>query len=208
MSLVEELAFELGSDSAVAVALATGHVADALDRLRAQFREKPNIETLLAILVGPIQSTEDAFQQLLNERSIDTAIGVNLDNIGLIVGQLRNGYADDDYRRLVRARIATNMSDGSIERMIKIARLVIDSDAAVFHLTNEGNATQILKVEGLLTTYATTLLLMAFIMDAQAAGVRTIVETYPEIPAGIFTWDLLGAGWDEGILPTRLDMLP
>src|SRR5690606_25505389 len=108
----------------------TNHVAKALTRVLAQFKDKPNYRAVLTALVEPAQSVEDALQQLLLDRAVNTAIGVQLDALGKIVKQPRAGLGDEDYRRYVRARIATNRSKGTIADLLTIASLIVFDDAA------------------------------------------------------------------------------
>src|SRR5687768_3990656 len=109
-------------------------------------------EKLLAVLATPFQSLESALQQLLTERSIDTAIGAQLDVIGRVVGQKRNGMSDDDYRRYCRARIATNRANGTVENLITITDLIIYDDDAVYEVESQGIATVVVRVQNLSVT--------------------------------------------------------
>src|SRR5262249_42034837 len=68
-------------------------VIAALDRLCQYAKDKPNIAALLSALVAPAQDVEDAFQDLLTKRGIETGEGVQLDVVGKIVGQKRNGLS-------------------------------------------------------------------------------------------------------------------
>lgn len=171
-----------------------------------------NNTKLVRALAGQWQGLEDALQQLYTERGIDTAVGAQLDLVGAIVGQPRNGLDDDDYRRLVSARSVVNRSDGAIERIIKVTRLVIDDEdldeeALTVRVENHGNATQVVAVDGVGITEGVANLLIAFLEEAQAGGVRTILESNIESEPTIvwFRWDTVNAGWDEGIMLTARD---
>ena len=108
--------------------------------------EPNNITKLLTALVTPHQPLEDAWQQLRLLRSVDTAVGVQLDMIGEIVGQERGGMVDDDYRRFVRARIAANISDGRVFDLIKVATLVVNDDDTTIQLDLQGNAAVVVRI--------------------------------------------------------------
>ncbi len=157
-----------------------------------------NFRKLLTVLCSPAQDVENTYQQLLTERSLDVATGAQLDIIGVIVGQTRGGFGDEDFRRLCRARVATNRSSGTVPQMIKIVDLFLVDDTAYIHFINQGDATQLLRIEDIAVTDALADLLMTFIHDAQACGVRTIVESTPAAPGTTFEWDLAGRGWDSG----------
>ena len=66
------------------------HKLKAIARLAVQFRESPNLIGYIQALLDEGDDLETAFQQILNERSIDTAIGVQLDILGEIVDQARH----------------------------------------------------------------------------------------------------------------------
>lgn len=135
-----------------------------------------NITLFLRAVLASVQDVENALQQLFRERRIDTAVGEQLDVLGRLVGQKRNGLSDDDYRRYVRARIAANRSNGSYEDLIKVTGLVLDDDAAYIHVRRAGTATVIVKVEDILLTMALGDIVLTFLKQAVAAGVRLILE--------------------------------
>lgn len=158
-----------------------------------------NTEKLVATLATPFQSLEAALQQLLTERSIDTAVGAQLDVIGRIVGQPRNGLDDDTYRRYCRARIATNKSNGTIENLITVTDLVVYDDDATYKLTQEGNATARLRIADIAITTELAEIVFAFVQDAAAAGVRIVVQWTESAIEDTFTLDA-GPGLDVGHL--------
>jgi hypothetical protein len=104
-------------------------VDDMLDRLPAQFR-KPRIQAVVRAFANQIQKHEQTFYDLWFRRMLDNAEDVDLDNIGAIVGEARQGWEDDEYRRYIRARIKTLRSDGRIETLIAILVLLFELDAA------------------------------------------------------------------------------
>lgn len=161
-------------------------------------------EKFLACLVTPFQSLEGALQQLLTERSVDTAVGAQLDVIGKLVGQVRNGMVDDDYRRYVRARVSVNKSTGITEDIITVTDLVVYDDAAYYRVENQGTATVKLTIEE--TAVATVLATRLFSMlrDTVSAGVRLVLQ-YGISPA--VEWFQLdaGPGLDQGKLVGALD---
>lgn len=159
-----------------------------------------NIEKLLSIIANPAQAVEDALQQLKSERFVDTAIGEQLDIIGRIVGQDREGLSDDDYRRYIRARIAANNSDGTIEDLLTVAFLVVYDEAAQLQIDNQGVATVVLRVNSIALTTTVADILVKFLGLAATAGVRVILEYCDQAPATWFKWDTPSLGWDNGKL--------
>lgn len=104
----------------------TTHEADAIKRLLAQYRAKPRMEGLAGTFGAQAQSLEDVLFALLSTaRSIYTAEGEQLDQIGAIVGLDRSlGFDDETYRVLLFAKIGLNVSQGETERVIDVYRLV------------------------------------------------------------------------------------
>jgi hypothetical protein len=162
-----------------------------------------NIEKLLAVIVSPAQDIEDALQQLKAERFVDTAVGSQLDIIGRIVGQPREGLVDDDYRRYIRARIAANSSSGITEDILTVAFLVVYDEVADLTLTQEGIATARLEVENLEVTADLGAILFKFVQLAASAGVRIVVQWGESAPASMFRFDS-GPGFDNGHLGSVL----
>jgi len=163
-----------------------------------------NTEKLVATLATPFQSLENALQQLLLERSIDTAVGAQLDVIGRIVGQPRNDLGDDDYRRYCRARITVNKATGVIEELITVTDLIVYDDTATYKVENQGTATVKVTVNGIAITQAIADILLEFLRDTVSAGVRLVIQYGISAPAGWFRFDS-GPGLDQGKLVGAID---
>lgn len=159
---------------------------------------KPNIAALLSILVSGKQQLEDAAQQIRYAFNADDAVGDQLDTLGDIVGEARNGLVDDVFRRYVKARIKANKSSGTIPELIVIAKLIVNDDAATMRIRNDGNATLVLQVDGVALTDEVRDILLGFLRDAVSGAVRIIVESSTETPGTTFKWDTPGRGWDAG----------
>ena len=84
-----------------------------------------NLKALATALYGnQVQEIEDALRELLYGFDIDQSVGDQLDVIGSIVGQDRLGKSDDDYRIDIKIKIGINTSEGDIEKIITIWRLL------------------------------------------------------------------------------------
>jgi hypothetical protein len=166
----------------MAITHITDHVDQAVSRLHEQDKLKPNTEGVIDAIVGSHQRTEDAFWQLLTERGIDTGVGAQLDNIGRIVLQPRNGLSDADYRRYLRARIATNRSDTDVDTLITIARLVLGEATGTIHIEQQPPAAFLMRLDGIDVSASLATILANVLRRAKAAGVRMVLET-SEAPA-------------------------
>lgn len=116
----------------------TDHAGVALSRLPQQYKDaikkypafwQPGLasgwEGLLQSFISPAQNFETIANEMLNERGLLTGEGVNLDRIGQIVGQSRDGLDDDAYRGTITAQIAENNSDGTAANLLAIADLLL-----------------------------------------------------------------------------------
>ena len=108
----------------------TSHVEEGKAMLLEQFRDKPRLAALLGVFLGQVQAAESALWQLFSERTVDTAAGVQLDNLGTIVGETRQGLSDADYRTLIRGRIAANKSMGREGDLRDVVFACLGSDSS------------------------------------------------------------------------------
>lgn len=186
-------AFDLFADSSVASRGFTyasipkrDHKTEASDRLYQQFKDKPNLKALIDIFSARYDGLEAAFYALLTERTIYTAIGAQLDQIGKIVGQPRLGFDDETYRRYILARVAANKSDGLVSDLIDITRFVLNNSAQTVQVVNAGIATAITKVTGNRVEWETAVIIADLLRVSVSAGVRMLLE-FETWPATVIT---------------------
>jgi len=110
----------------------TDHTTEALNRLIQQYKNKPNIENFLKVYLEQVQELETMFCELLEDTNIFTAIGEQLDGLGEILGQPRNGLSDAVYRIRLFVKIGKNISEGEINRVASVFRILTQS--AYVHL--------------------------------------------------------------------------
>lgn len=162
-----------------------------------------NVEKLIAALASSAQDIENCLQQLLLNRAVATATGVQLDLLGRVVGQLRLGLIDDDYRRYIRARIATNRSGGVTEDLIGIAKLIVNTTGAVYNVQPNGTATVVARIDGIAVTDSLGGIVFSFLQAAKSGGVRLVVQWSESVPSATFRLDS-GPGLDVGHLASEL----
>ena len=161
-----------------------------------------NISRMLYVVAVSSQTLETAQQQVLRQRTLENAVGANLDVIGKLVGQPRVGLDDDTYRRYCRASITANKSRGTAEELIDVADLVIFEDDAVYVVTIMSVAAVIVRVTEIGITDDLAQVTFNFLRRAASAGVRLVLEygnTWP-----LFTFDS-GPGFDEGHFGGQID---
>lgn len=99
-------------------ALITNYCERAQTRLLEQFGDKPDLVKYICALITSFQELEFVYGDLLSQRSLDSASGVQLDGLGDIVGVERQGLSDDKYRDVIRFQAAINASNGEPESLI------------------------------------------------------------------------------------------
>lgn len=148
----------------------TDHVQRAVARLCAR-DVKDNIVAFISALVTQIQFHEDALTQLFNLRGVDVAEGQQLDDLGVIVGQPRDGLSDTDYRRYIRARIAANNSDGLVEDVIRVTRGILNNSVLGVKVEQYFPAALLVRIQSGSLDATTADTLIEFLRDTRAGGV-------------------------------------
>jgi len=109
--------------------------AEIIALLTYQFRNSENFQKLIAALCSELQDLKNEINNVYKLRSINLAFGEQLDGIGEIVGESRNGRDDDDYRESLYFRILVNASKGLPENVID-ACLILMKGSWVTYLEN------------------------------------------------------------------------
>lgn len=180
------------------IAVVTDHAQRAKDRLAEQFKNQPNLAKVLDTLNDQTQKLEDALWQLLTERTMSSALGAQLDALGRIVGQARQGFDDETYRLYLKARVLLNVSSGTKEEIYSIFRPLVDVSTTM-RIEEQPPAAFVLRFGGVAFTPAQIQRLIVFLRAAKSAGVRAIMEWFEYDPAEVFTLDI-GPGLDQGHL--------
>jgi len=102
----------------------TTHDTEALARLVEQFREKTNLAAVVDAYTDQTQDDETMFWQLFTERALSSAVGSQLDGIGTIVGESRDGRSDADYLLGITAQIRLNTMSGTADEILTIIALL------------------------------------------------------------------------------------
>ena len=106
-----------------------------------QFEENsPLLNNFNLAFLAESNSLEDLFQQLMDERSLETATNVQLDQIGWLVGEDRNNRSDTEYRLAIKVRIAVNTSSGTVNDIIQVIQLLYGESVDVI-ITRTASAT-------------------------------------------------------------------
>lgn len=107
----------------------TDHVIAAQNRLIQQYKDSTNLKDLIEDLFGTqVQEIEDVFWDLLSRLDINTMVGQQLNNIGTLPGQARNGQTDAIYRLFIQAKIGVNVSESEASRIIDVWKLITQAN--------------------------------------------------------------------------------
>lgn len=104
------------------------HVAEARALLTSAFNGKTVIQGMLDSYIGGVQSLEIAIFDVIELRLLDNATDAQLDTLGALVGETRQGRDDSTYREAIRLRIRVNRSQGRAEDVIQVAKIATDDN--------------------------------------------------------------------------------
>jgi hypothetical protein len=108
-------------------------VQRAFGRLPGQFKGKVKLQKFLTGLVEPFQDLEDSLHRLQTEMNLYTAVGAQLDQLGELVGQPREGRNDADYRLWIQAKTVVNRSTSTIDDNLKVLSLITPNSTYDLH---------------------------------------------------------------------------
>lgn len=97
----------------------TDHEDQAQARLPEQFVGKDLMIALVRAVAAEVQDIEDAVFPMLDLLDISTMIGAQLDGIGDILTEARDGQNDADYRVALLAKAARFTASGTPEQVIE-----------------------------------------------------------------------------------------
>lgn len=99
------------------------HVDRAVSSIVSYLRQ-PRFTALVEALGEEVQCLEDALWAAIAERRLSVAVGANLDQWGDLVGELRRGLTDGEFRAFIEARIRTNVSEGTLDELTAILAII------------------------------------------------------------------------------------
>ena len=174
------------------------HVNQAIAALFSQYR-KPKIEALLTSYVIQIQEIEDALNQVGTVLDLLNASDAQLDLVGVLLNEPRAGMNDDDYRVILRGKIASSRSKGTADDLLILLRILLGSgptfsyeefQPAAIHITAPTELPSNVNIESV----------HRLMQRAKAAGVRLLLIYSEETPVFGFSTDPDAAGFDVGAL--------
>lgn len=181
------------------------HAEVLLEDLLAWLRTKPKLRALTEAVGSQLQELEESYLDLREERTLDAAIGEQLEQLGVLVGEPRGSLADEDYRRFIQARILSNLCEGTPDEQLANLRILAGplAPGTDVEYRRRGVAAFSLAYErGAALTAAVFARVGSHMLSVAPAGV-TLEHVEGELPA--FRFDV-GPGFDQGqlgrLLPT------
>jgi hypothetical protein len=102
-----------------------------------QFHGAPYFEAVLASYAVQCQEIENVLVDVLVLSLLPNASGAQLDVLGRIVGEPRQGRTDDEYKIAINSRIRINKSNATIEDVLFVLVSAVDQS---YELEEIGNA--------------------------------------------------------------------
>ena len=181
-----------------------------------QFRGKANIEALMEVVGMELQEVFDFYEQLRTQRSVDTAVGKQLDGVGDIAvmtrkeaGQLAGNpipfevIDDDTYRQYLIYKILKNTCDCTYPDIIKAFRMFWDRPL-YYTEDPEQPATMIFDTGELPGDVDTTPLFKTPLIRAAGVTLKLYARTSVEMDTA---WLRLRSGLGYAVTVTQLPTL-
>ena len=169
------------------------HESDIKSLLLSQYCDSDNMLNLLSAIASIKQEIEHVALDLLDKRTLANAEGTQLDGLGELVGLLREGRTDDEYRTEIGIQIQINLSGGQIEILIGVVSSLTGS--TLVQLTESYPAKISISFNGTAPTN-----LSSVVNSLKAAGVELTLTQISLVPF-VFEGDIGGLGFsDDGFL--------
>lgn len=175
------------------------HASRALDRLISEYRGKPFVESVIRVFADEVQRIEDVLNEFMTERWLADAVGVQLDQVGQIIGEPRGDSANDtEYRNRITARRQANRSRGTVDDIIGVMTQLFTGLGITDKYIPKYQAGFVYLVTTPITT-SLGRLAKGFLRDSKAAAVRGILHWQEQSDASSFVFfDGTGIGFDDG----------
>jgi hypothetical protein len=150
------------------------HSSLGVGNVLSQYEAADKFKNLLSVLLDKTNEFEGQFDLFKTTLDIENAAGVNLDNIGDLLGApSRGASSDDDYRSLLYALIVAYNATGTASEIIQAASLIIDAEEIkIVEAYNAGFAIEIKNLSSGNVSQANDI-----IRIAKGAGIEFIKTT-------------------------------
>ncbi|MFG1402002.1 DUF2612 domain-containing protein [Xanthobacter sediminis] len=208
------------------------------------FRGKPRFTQTVQYSVHPLSEVQSFLDLLPAQFDLDTAIGVQLDQVGEWVGRTRyvnipiasvwfsfnidwlginqgvwkgkydpetgiSSLDDETYRRLLRAKIAANSWDGTVESALRALDLLFIDDGTYMFIEDRQDMSMVFGIAGAIPNAVVLSLFTNGYVPLKPTGVRAIYRVTSREGAAIFGFNVNNqyvAGLNQGawgVLPDQ-----
>lgn len=155
-----------------------------------------NIEKLIDVFAQQIQDLEAVFFELLLNRLLDAAVGVQLDVIGRIVGLARSAFTDDEYRDRLRGQIILNLSSGELPQILAMVEIIV-GDSVPLTFVEEFPAAFEIESNEVPLPAGQGVIVAALVKSAKGGGIKGLFQFFETVP--LFKFDGAdGTNFDGG----------
>lgn len=113
---------------------------EKIERILYEFQQKsPEMVEFILSFLYQSNELEDLFQEMIQTKDLELATGMQLDLIGVLIGEFRNNRDDTSYRNAIKIRIGVNTSNGTIEDLITVLELLFGNDTDII-IRRDGSA--------------------------------------------------------------------
>lgn len=153
-----------------------------LSLLLEQYKNKDKFVEFLKLLAKMANDLEEAGFELLENLSLDTAEGVQLDMLGDRLDLKRNGKTDDEYRIFLYLKTAINTNPGNPEILIRALKLVFNANK-IQYIPRYPAGIEI-RDSSTNTDIVLNPQIYNFILDIIPAGVKIVFARYLKLDDG------------------------
>lgn len=156
-------------------------IENMLKRLTSNYNQSPsgNVYKLFSIISEEFRQIKATFDTISDWKNLDAAKGTTLDEIGVLVQELRNGQNDEQYRLKLRFKMARNKSTADINSIISSLSLILrlpKEDITIYNANEPASYRLVFPLLNLHKSQKRTNEVIDLAESISAAGVRVILE--------------------------------
>ena len=163
----------------------TDLVALGVDRLVNDFKIKKNISGILATWLEQAKRLDDLAVDVLYAHLLRSAIGVQLDRAGALLGEQRNGASDADYRATILLSARARASTGRVLDTFEIMALLLGAQDFDYAESWPGGYTLVVYSFPSAVLFASLLRLLGY---AKPAGFKGVLSMSPRPASQVMRW--------------------
>lgn len=152
-----------------------------MQRLTSNYNQSPsgNVYKLFSIISEEFGQIKSTFDTISDWKNLDAAKGTTLDEIGVLVQELRNGQNDEQYRLKLRFKMARNKSTADINSIISSLSLILGlpkEDITILDNEEPASYRLVFPLEKLQKSKIKTNEVIDLAESISAAGIRVVLQ--------------------------------